>query len=89
MLKTAPYLVAGVTAAAALVGGVLLAAQDRDLFDPQHALLDGLLAQDEPADVRGRSLEMRRFLAPAASTLRTPDSQRTPLRPGPRQEPTH
>lgn len=88
MLKTAPYLVAGVTATAALVGSVLLAAQDRDLFEPQHALLDGLLAPSEQADARLPALEVRRMIAPAASTLRAHESPRLPLRPR-TQEPKH
>jgi hypothetical protein len=86
MLKTAPYLVAGVTVTAALVGSVLLAAQDRDLFEPQHALLGGLLEIDDGPEDRRPALEMRRFLAPTASALRA-EAPRGPLRPRP--EPKH
>jgi hypothetical protein len=76
-MKTAPYLVASVTATAALVGGALLAAQDRDLFEPQHALLDGLLAVSDPVVDRARpSMEVRRIIAPAASTLRPHPQER-------------
>lgn len=58
-MKTAPYVVAGFTASAALAGSLWLAAQDRELFEVQHAtaLVDqagiafGLDAQ-EPASAR-------------------------------------
>jgi hypothetical protein len=42
-MKTAPSLMAAVTAVAALAAGALLAAEDRMLFEPQHAMLVGLV----------------------------------------------
>jgi hypothetical protein len=41
-VKAAPFFVAGLTASAALAAGVLLAAEDRALFEPRHAMLIGL-----------------------------------------------
>jgi hypothetical protein len=41
-MKSAPSLMAAVTAVAALAGTALLAAEDRMLFEPQHAMLVGL-----------------------------------------------
>jgi hypothetical protein len=41
-MKSAPSLMAAVTAVAALAGTALLAAEDRMLFEPQQAMLVGL-----------------------------------------------
>lgn len=46
-MKSAPHLIAGFTAAAALGAVVLLAAEDRALFEPQHAAM--LLEVVDPA----------------------------------------
>ncbi|MBX3621048.1 MAG: hypothetical protein KF891_13845 [Rhizobacter sp.] len=42
-MKAAPFFVAGLTASAALAAGALLTAEDRALFEPQHAMLVGLV----------------------------------------------
>lgn len=42
-MKSAPSLMAAVTAVAALAAGALLAAEDRMLFEPQQAMLVGLV----------------------------------------------
>lgn len=42
-MKPAPSLMAAVTAAAALAAGALLAVDDRMLFEPQQAMLAGLV----------------------------------------------
>lgn len=63
-MKSAPSLMAAVTAVAALGAGALLAAEDRMLFEPQQAMLVGLVddvggalladkpAVHQPAEVR-------------------------------------
>ena len=38
MLRSAPYMMVGLTASAALAAVVLLAAEDRALFEPLHAV---------------------------------------------------
>jgi hypothetical protein len=67
-----PSLMAAVTAVAALGAGALLAAEDRMLFEPQHAMLVGLvddvgsaLLADKPA-VR-QPVEVRRAVNRAGS----------------------
>jgi hypothetical protein len=42
-MKPAPSMMVAATVAAALAGGVLLAAEDRMLFEPQHAMLLGVV----------------------------------------------
>lgn len=54
-MKPVPSLMAAVTAVAALAAGALLAAEDRMLFEPQQAMLVGLvdeagmLLEEQPA----------------------------------------
>lgn len=69
-MKSAPSLMAAVTAVAALAAGGLLAAEDRMLFEPQQAMLVGLLddvsstlLEEQPA----RTTEHRRSVTRAGS----------------------
>lgn len=75
-MKTTPSLIAGLTASAALVAGVLLAAEDRALFEPQHAMLadlaDPVGTGVSPAATR---LDAHRLL-PSAAELRAHDGPR-------------
>jgi hypothetical protein len=70
-MKTAPSLMAAVTAVAALAAGALLAAEDRMLFEPQHAMLIGLVDDvsaslgEQPAPRRAG--ESRRSVSRAGS----------------------
>jgi hypothetical protein len=73
-MKPAPSMMVAATVAAALAGGVLLAAEDRMLFEPQHAMLSGLvddvtdlspLWEEQPA--RRDPLESRRGVTRAGS----------------------
>lgn len=71
-MKTAPSLIAAVTAAGALAAGGLLASEDRMLFEPQHATMVGLVDDlsssllDEPAAMR-HAAEPRRAVHRAGS----------------------
>lgn len=48
-MKTAPHFIVGLTVCFALGAGLLLAAEDRALFDPQHSMLSVLVEQVERA----------------------------------------
>ncbi len=70
-MKSAPSLMAAVTAVAALAAGGLLAAEDRMLFEPQQAMLVGLVDDmstliDDPAAAR-LPVEHRRTVSRAGS----------------------
>lgn len=47
-MKSAPSIMVAATVAAALAGGVLLVAEDRMLFEPQHAMLTDLVGDAYP-----------------------------------------
>lgn len=71
-MKSAPSLMAAVTAVAALAAGGLLASEDRMLFEPQQAMLVGVideigsaLLEEQPA-VR-HAMEPRRAVHRAGS----------------------
>jgi hypothetical protein len=71
MLKSTPHLMVGFTAAAALGAVVLLAAEDRALFEPQHAAML-LEAVDPQGAAWAPPLEVRRRL-PAVDELQRSD----------------
>ena len=70
MMKSTPHLMVGFTAAAALGAVVLLAAEDRALFEPQHAAVL-LEAVDPESPAWAPPLEVRRRLPAQVESRRT------------------
>jgi len=67
-MKTAPLLVAGLTAIAALGAGALLAAEDRALFEPRQARIASWV--DEAADLMEQEPTGSGGLLPVAGEAR-------------------